>query len=303
MKDTFYFPHDYNARSDPKLQDVLVAHGVAGLGIYWCIIEQLYEQGGLLPLCSCKTIAFALHVESKIVESIVNDFDLFENDGENFWSNSAKKRLDKRSDISEKRKSAAVKRWKSMPLQQGQCLCNANAMQSDANKRKEKEIKVKENKKEINKEKDLPAADAPVSGAYAPDPPESETKTDFKSLMAFVNAEFAKGKSTMPRLRTIDGTRRTHTLARIREHGEEALREVVRKAVASDFLNGNNSRGWAATFDWLVLPNNFIKVLEGNYDNDRHNKQNGKFNAGLDPRFNFETDGRDAKAELYPDVL
>ena len=82
MKDTFYFPHDYNARSDPKLQDVLVTHGVAGLGVYWCIIEQIYEQGGMLPLKSCKTIAFALHVECKVVESIVNDFDLFVNNSQ-----------------------------------------------------------------------------------------------------------------------------------------------------------------------------------------------------------------------------
>lgn len=46
MKDTFYFQHDYNARTDPKLQDVLIEHGAAGLGVFWCVVEQLYEQGG-----------------------------------------------------------------------------------------------------------------------------------------------------------------------------------------------------------------------------------------------------------------
>ena len=59
MKDTFYFQHDYNARNDPKLQDVLIDLGVEGIGVFWCIIEQLYEQGGKLPLRSCKSIAFA----------------------------------------------------------------------------------------------------------------------------------------------------------------------------------------------------------------------------------------------------
>ena len=54
MKDTFYFQHDYNARNDPKLQDVLIDLGVEGIGVFWCIIEQLYEQGGKLPLRSCK---------------------------------------------------------------------------------------------------------------------------------------------------------------------------------------------------------------------------------------------------------
>ena len=138
---------------------------------------------------------------------------------------------------------------------------------------KEEHLKVLEEKKEdttdTTEEVLQEQAPAGMSGADAPDPsePEEESKINLKSLLAFVNAELAKGKSTMPRLRTIDGTRRAHTLARIREHGEDALREVVRKAAVSDFLNGNNSRGWAATYDWLVLPNNFIKVLEGNYDN------------------------------------
>lgn len=149
MKETFYFPHDYNARCDPKLQDVLATHGVAGLGVYWCIIEQIYEQGGFLPLRSCKTIAFALHTESKIVESIVNDFDLFVNDGDIFWSESVKKRLGKRTDIAEKRKAAAIKRWQSIQIQQEQSKCNANAMQVDANKIKEKEIKEKDIKENI----------------------------------------------------------------------------------------------------------------------------------------------------------
>ena len=107
----------------------------------------------MLPLRSCKTIAFALHVESKVVESIVNDFDLFVNDGENFWSESVRKRLGKRSDIAEKRKAAAIKRWQSMQTQQEQCNSDASALQNDAKERKEKEIKEKDIIKENIKEK------------------------------------------------------------------------------------------------------------------------------------------------------
>ncbi len=33
----------------------------------------------------------------------------------------------------------------------------------------------------------------------------------------------------------------------------------------SQFLNGRNQRGWKATFDWLLLPDNIAKVLEGAY--------------------------------------
>lgn len=143
MKDVFYFQHDYNARSDPKLQEVLIEHGVAGIGVFWCIIEQLYEQDGILPLKSCKSIAFALHVDCKMVESIVQDFELFQNDGEKFWSNSVNTRLNKRKTVSEKRKLAAINRWKSTQEKQEQSNVDANAMQDIS---KEKERKEKERK-------------------------------------------------------------------------------------------------------------------------------------------------------------
>lgn len=158
MKETFYFQHDYNARNDPKLQDVLIDLGAAGLGVYWCIIEQLYEQGGRLPLRSCKCIAFALHVQCDKVKLLINNYGLFQNDGEFFWSDSVLRRLADRKNASEKRKAAAIARWgKRVENQEttlfGQCTKDANAMQvhKDCNALapyKEKESKEKENIKE-----------------------------------------------------------------------------------------------------------------------------------------------------------
>ena len=138
MKESFYFPHDFNARNDPKLQQVLMEHGVAGIGIYWCLVEQIYEQNGILPLSSCKSIAFALHVECNVLESIVNDFDLFQSDGVNFWSESINRRLDKRVEIAEKRKKAAVISWQSRRSMQMQSKSDANAMVCNAIKEKKR---------------------------------------------------------------------------------------------------------------------------------------------------------------------
>lgn len=141
MKDTYYFQHDYNARNDPKLQELLVEHGVAGIGIFWCVIEQLYEQGGKLPHKACKSIAFALHVDSKLVESVVKDFDLFKHDARHFWSNSVIARLDRRKEISDRRKTAAASRWKQRQEERVQSKEDANALQELS---KEKEGKGKE---------------------------------------------------------------------------------------------------------------------------------------------------------------
>lgn len=150
MKDTYYFQHDYNARNDPKLQEVILEHGVAGVGIFWCVIEQLYEQGGKLPHKACKSIAFALHVDCKLVESVVKDFDLFKLDASHFWSKSVIARLDRRKEISDRRKTAAASRWK--PRQQEvqvQSKGDAIALQelSKEKERKGKEIEEEEGAK------------------------------------------------------------------------------------------------------------------------------------------------------------
>ena len=164
MKETFYFAHDYNARNDPKLQNVLFDLGVEGIGVFWCIIEQLYEQGGKLPLHYCKSIAFALHVDFKCVERLVNDYGLFKNDGQNMWSESVLNRLNRRTEVSEKRKLAALARWRQSienqsqtqtPANCGQINANASVMQMQSNSNANAEHKVKEIKeKEIIKERE-----------------------------------------------------------------------------------------------------------------------------------------------------
>lgn len=109
MKETFYFPHDYNARNDPKLQRLIMKCGCDGIGIYWCIIEQLYEQGGKLPNNHIETIAFNLHTTKTIVEEVVFGSNLFAFDDDFFWSKSVMKRLENRSLISSKRSEAGRK--------------------------------------------------------------------------------------------------------------------------------------------------------------------------------------------------
>lgn len=75
------------------------------------------------------------------------------------------------------------------------------------------------------------------------------------------------------RIRGVRNNRLQSIKARIAEYGEDALYDAFKNAASSDFLNGRVStdRGtFIATFDWIIRPNNFPKVLEGNYNN-RHN--------------------------------
>ena len=61
-------------------------------------------------------------------------------------------------------------------------------------------------------------------------------------------------------------TRRAkHLNSRIKEFGIESFKAVVDQIKKSAFLQGENDRGWKITFDWVVEPANYVKVLEGNY--------------------------------------
>ena len=61
---------------------------------------------------------------------------------------------------------------------------------------------------------------------------------------------------------------------RINEYGADKVLEAIEQIKRSSFLLGKNDRGWTITFEWFVKPNNFIKVLEGNYIDKKINKGN-----------------------------
>jgi hypothetical protein len=109
-KDTFYFPHDYHARTDHKIVKVMMRHGVAGVGVFWCLVEMLYEEGGELPI-EYERISFELRTSPELVESIINDFGLFEINCEIFYSKSVIERLRKRQEKSDKARESVGKRW------------------------------------------------------------------------------------------------------------------------------------------------------------------------------------------------
>lgn len=76
MKDTFYFSHDYNSRTDDKIKRLIRKHGMLGYGIFWAIIEDLYNNANAMRT-DYEGIAYELRTTENIVESIIKDFDLF----------------------------------------------------------------------------------------------------------------------------------------------------------------------------------------------------------------------------------
>lgn len=134
-KETYYFSHDYTARSDEKIKNLIYDFGYQGYGIYWALIEELYQNANALQT-NYKRIAFDMRVEEKIIESIVQNYGLFIVENEYFGSLSVQRRLDMRNEKSNKARESAQKRWTK----------DANALQMQSDSNAIKESKVKESK-------------------------------------------------------------------------------------------------------------------------------------------------------------
>lgn len=81
-----------------------------------------------------------------------------------------------------------------------------------------------------------------------------------------------------PISRLTSGTNRYSMLnARLKEYGLDAVLQAIWNVRLSSFLRGQNKNGWTITFDWFVKPNNFVKILEGNYtDKEGQQRQSGR---------------------------
>ena len=139
-KDTFYFSHDYNARNDEKIKKLIRKHGMQGYGVFWAIVEELYNNANALQL-DYEGIAFDLRTDCDIVKSVLHEFDLFVFNGDYFGSQSVENRINERNDKSQKARNSAYSRWNKDKK-------DANALQTQSEGNAIKEIKERKEKKE-----------------------------------------------------------------------------------------------------------------------------------------------------------
>ena len=106
----------------------------------------------------------------------------------------------------------------------------------------------------------------------------NQNEIDFEKLCELWNQQMIENSCTIPQIQRITDRRKQAVLSRLREFSKDEILKVIENCARSDFLNGRNNRNFIASFDWAFLPNNFIKILEGNYNNKFENNpsyQNG----------------------------
>lgn len=108
--ETIWFRHDTGALSDRLMQRLMRRHGMEGVGVYWGIVEALYQEDGIIQLDHIEDLAFTFHVDEETVDTIVRESGLFKIDGESFYSERISRELDLKNEKSEKARKAVNSR-------------------------------------------------------------------------------------------------------------------------------------------------------------------------------------------------
>ena len=89
---------------------------------------------------------------------------------------------------------------------------------------------------------------------------------DVQKIVDCWNSLVPLGISGVSKMSTTS-TRYKNTVARLKQYSLGEILTAIDKIRVSDFLLGNRS-DFKVTYDWFIKPNNFPKVLDGNYNNN-----------------------------------
>jgi hypothetical protein len=301
MANKEYFSHDYYARKDPKCCALIKEFGAAGYGVYWSLVETIYEQGGRIEKFPAlyEGLAFELGVEEKLlekqIEAMVHRYKLLQEDENFIWSNSILERLEireeKRLTKSEAGRAGGIKSGESRRLKNNHEAGRSTTKQPfEANEPNEaKESKVKEKKVNTRRANALAGSGEPAQNR------ERDLKAEYEELKTSLEGKerkeawtclttFIRDKSPefiepfaetwnlfakaykLPCLQDINISRRRKFSTRIREPAFDFLK-ILEGIKVSAHLKGENNGGWKVDFNWILEnDSNYLKILEGNYN-------------------------------------
>lgn len=154
-----YFPHQYNAHDDEKLQQVIINHGLAGYAVFFLLLEYLgQKKDRVLSKDFYKVLSWNYRIDEDIVRSVVEDYGLFEVSDNHFSSDGLNDRMAALDDKIAKRKAAGALGGLKKAENRSKFVANfqqtsSNALANSSNKNKGEENNKEKNT--TNKDKSL----------------------------------------------------------------------------------------------------------------------------------------------------
>lgn len=262
-----YFPLDVVL--DDKFAIIEAEHGLEGFAIVIKLLQKIYSEGYFYKWEEMQLILFSksISVDRNTVANVVNDCIKWKIFDEGLYS---KYKILTSKGIQTRYIQAVYKRVGVEMIEEYllidvsdrknvSCTSVSDIRNEDVSRVSDIEsTQSKVNKSKVNKSKvNIILSNDNMSAA-------ADSKklhpVDYINIMDYWNKH-----SKLKSITVMTEKRKSHINARVKEHGLEAIYKAIDNVSKSSFLRGQNKRGWTATFDWVFLPNNFVKVLEGNY--------------------------------------
>ena len=100
---------------------------------------------------------------------------------------------------------------------------------------------------------------------------------EYKNIYSDIQKSYNQICKTLPQCTVMSAQRKKMVDARLNDYSQDQIVEVFRLANKSDFLSGRNKKWTGCNFDWLMRPNNFIKVIEKTYNQGTHKIQSHEY--------------------------
>ena len=122
---------------------------------------------------------------------------------------------------------------------------------------------VKENASDNDYESENADANVYANENDFPWASESEPEISSQEVVAMYNEICV----SLPKVAVVNDSRKKAIKTITGRYSLADVQKVFLKAEDSDFLKGGGEQHFIASFDWLMKDKNFVKTLEGNYDN------------------------------------
>ena len=142
MKKT-YLQHQSNSFTDIKIIKMRSKLGIESYGIFWALLELLFNEENKLCIDDYSVLAFSLQCDADKLKSVIEDFDLFVIEDGCFYSKRLNQHIDTINSKSIKAKESASKRWNNANAKRTHSDSNASRVEYS----KEDKSKVKKNNK------------------------------------------------------------------------------------------------------------------------------------------------------------
>ena len=152
MKKT-YFNHDSNSRNDIRIIKLRAKLSYEGYGIFWALLELLFNEENKLCISDYETLAFGLQCDPKILKQVIEDFDLFVIEDNCFYSKRLHRHIEDINNKSTKAKESINKRWNNTNVLRTKYDSNTSRVEVKVNKSISKRIECFRNN--VNSLKDF----------------------------------------------------------------------------------------------------------------------------------------------------